>query len=128
MEAIGAAALHQRDDENTLKLNKIEVEMGNLGGKMVGIEGELGSLGSVVKEILTCLKRKEPTSSARVGTPSPEKGSNSLLGHQSDESLDHADILSNGSPSLQVEILYNRGKVVTSGCIAGGAYCHSRKV
>ncbi|KAI3901646.1 hypothetical protein MKW92_000687 [Papaver armeniacum] len=76
MAAIGVADLHQRDDENVLKLSKIE--------------GELGSLGSAVKEILTCLKRKEPTSSARVGTPSPEKGSNSLLGHPTDDNLDHA--------------------------------------
>ncbi|KAI3920746.1 hypothetical protein MKW98_005572, partial [Papaver atlanticum] len=113
MAAIGAVALHQRDDENALKLSKIK--------------GELGSLGSAVKEILTCPKCKEPTSSTRVGTPNPEKGSNSLLGHPSDDNLDHADSLSNESPSLQVEMLDNRGKVVASGCIAGGDYCHSKK-
>ncbi|KAI3917704.1 hypothetical protein MKW98_021466 [Papaver atlanticum] len=114
MAAIGAASLHQRDDENALKLSKIE--------------GEFGSLGSAVKEILTCLKCKEPTSSDRVGTSSPKKGSNSLLGHPSNDSLDHADSLSNESPSLQVEMLDNSGKVIASGCIAGGDYCHSRKV
>ncbi|RZC84298.1 hypothetical protein C5167_047084 [Papaver somniferum] len=113
MAAIAAAALHQRDDENALKLSKIE--------------GELGSLGSAVKEILTCLKRKEPTSSASVGTPSPEKGSNSLLGHPNDDSMDHADSLSNESSSSKVEIQDNKGKFVASGCIAGGDYRHSRK-
>ncbi|XP_026454074.1 uncharacterized protein LOC113355436 [Papaver somniferum] len=111
---IGVAALQQRDDKNALKLSKIE--------------GELGSLGSAVKENLNCLKRKEPTSSARVGTPSPEKGSNSLFGHPSDDSLDHADSLINETPSLQVEMLDNRGKVVASGCIVGGDIFHSRKV
>ncbi|XP_026392858.1 uncharacterized protein LOC113288118 [Papaver somniferum] len=114
MAAIGVAALHQIDDENALKLSKIEAE--------------LGSLGSAVKEILNCMKRKQPTSSARVGTPSPEKRFNSLFGHPSDDSLDHADSLSNETPSLQVEMLDNRGKVVASECIAGGDICHSRKV
>ncbi|RZC53388.1 hypothetical protein C5167_012254, partial [Papaver somniferum] len=107
---IGVAALQQRDDKNALKLSKIE--------------GELGSLGSAVKENLNCLKRKEPTSSARVGTPSPEKGSNSLFGHPSDDSLDHADSLINETPSLQVEMLDNRGKELYLIHVDGVWYSH----
>ncbi|RZC73199.1 hypothetical protein C5167_048678 [Papaver somniferum] len=52
--------------------------------------------------MLNCMKRKAPTSSARVGTPSPEKGSNSHLGHQHDQGLDHDDNISNEFPSLQL--------------------------
>ncbi|KAI3847820.1 hypothetical protein MKW98_021780 [Papaver atlanticum] len=120
MKAIAHYALQQKDNENALKLNKIEVDVGFMGSKMIGIEGELGSLGSTVKEMLNYMKRKTPTSSARVGTPSPKKRSNSHLGHQHDQSLDHADTVTNEPPSLHVQLLDNRRRVVASGCIVAG--------
>ncbi|XP_026433027.1 uncharacterized protein LOC113330429 [Papaver somniferum] len=99
-----------------------------MGGKLIGIEGELGSLGSAVKEMLNCMKRKTPTSSSRVGTPNPEKGFNSHLGNQLDQSLDHADSVTNEPPSLDVQLLDNRRRVVASGCIVAGDYVHCRNV
>ncbi|XP_026399916.1 uncharacterized protein LOC113295804 isoform X2 [Papaver somniferum] len=128
MAAIAHYALQQRDNENALKLNKIEADVGFMGGKLIGIEGEYGSLGSALKEMLNCMKRKTPTSPSRVGTPSPEKGSNSHLGHQLDQSLDHADSVTNEPPSLHVQLLDNRRRVVASGCIIAGDYVHCRKV
>ncbi|KAI3920131.1 hypothetical protein MKW98_001387 [Papaver atlanticum] len=128
MAAIAHYALQQRDNENALKLNKIEADVGFMGGKLIGIEGELGSLGSAVKEMLNCMKHKTPTSSARVGTPILEKWSNSHLGHQHDQSLDHADSVTNEPLSLHVQLLDNKRRVVASGCIVAGDYVHCRKV
>ncbi|KAI3925618.1 hypothetical protein MKW98_001472, partial [Papaver atlanticum] len=75
-------------------------------------------------EMLNCMKRKIPTSSARVGIPSPDKGSNSHLGHQHDQSLDHADSVTNEPPSLHVQLLDDRRRVIASGCIVAGDYVH----
>lgn len=66
MAVIACSALKKRDTQNDARLDTIQSEVGVLANKVAALHGDA---------ILQILKVNNGSTAARVGTPSPEKGS-----------------------------------------------------
>ncbi|RZC58877.1 hypothetical protein C5167_006179 [Papaver somniferum] len=74
MAVIACSALKKRDTQNDARLDTIQSEVGVLANKVAALHGDVGFKFDA-SAILQILKVNNGSTAARVGTPSPEKGS-----------------------------------------------------
>ncbi|MCL7036517.1 hypothetical protein MKW94_004288, partial [Papaver nudicaule] len=113
---IAQSVINRREAENEMRLNSIQSEVSQVAGQVTAVATKVDAILNHLMKNAKGSANAFDSPAISVDTPSPEKGSTSVVGGHI------------GRLCSQVELLDNKGKVVALGTLDGETNCHGRQV